>query len=119
MRHSVYFNRIGDSFTALAKTFNLPPFFCSRTNVILVLTSTVLFPLCSLKSLSALAPFSLLGLGGTLYTALFMALRLVDKTYAAGSSAVVQAPSVLNFFASSSVSSAGGKYFEDIGKSIR
>jgi len=35
-----------------------------RTNVILLLSSLVLYPLCSLKSLNSLAPFSLLGLGG-------------------------------------------------------
>ena len=75
---------IGDSFTALAKTFGLPAFFCQRQNVILLLTSLVLFPLNSLKSLSALAPFSLLGLGGTLYTAVVMAIRYFDKSYAVG-----------------------------------
>jgi hypothetical protein len=56
----------------------------SRTNVILALTATVLLPLCSLQSLNALAPFSLLGLGGTLYTAAFMAWRLFDKSYFPG-----------------------------------
>lgn len=44
----------------------------------------MLLPLCSLKSLSALAPFSLLGLGGTLYTAIFMAIRYMDGSYRAG-----------------------------------
>lgn len=56
----------------------------SRTNVILLLSSVVLLPLCSLKSLSSLAPFSLLGLGGTLYTAIFMAIRFFDKSYSVG-----------------------------------
>ena len=75
---------IGDSFTALAKTFDLPEIFCVRRNVILLMTTLVLFPLNSLKSLSALAPFSLLGLGGTLYTAIVMAIRYFDKSYAVG-----------------------------------
>lgn len=44
----------------------------------------VLLPLCSLKSLNSLSPFSLLGLGGTLYTAVFMAIRFFDKSYTAG-----------------------------------
>ena len=75
---------IGDSFSALANTFNLPAVFQARQNVILVLTALVLFPLNSLKSLAALAPFSLLGLGGTLYTAIVMAIRYFDKSYAVG-----------------------------------
>lgn len=37
-----------------------------------------------MKSLSALAPFSLLGLGGTLYTAIFMLIRLMDRSYFPG-----------------------------------
>lgn len=75
---------IGDSFASLAKTFGLPAMLAQRTNIILLLTSVVLFPLCSLKSLNSLAPFSLLGLGGTLYTAVVMAIRYFDGSYAAG-----------------------------------
>jgi sodium-coupled neutral amino acid transporter 11 len=75
---------IGDSFTSLAQTFNLPAIASSRTNVILLLSSLVLAPLCAMKSLSALAPFSLLGLGGTLYTAVFMLIRLLDRSYFPG-----------------------------------
>jgi len=73
---------IGDSFTSLAKSFNLPALLSQRTNVIILMTTLVLYPLCSLKSLNALSPFSLLGLGGTLYTALFMAIRYFDGSYA-------------------------------------
>jgi solute carrier family 38 (sodium-coupled neutral amino acid transporter), member 11 len=75
---------IGDSFTSLAKTFHLPAILAQRTNVILGMTAIALYPLCSMKSLSALAPFSVLGLGGTLYTAIFMAIRYFDKSYAVG-----------------------------------
>jgi sodium-coupled neutral amino acid transporter 11 len=75
---------IGDSFSALAKSFGLPAVLAQRSNVILALTTFVLFPLCSLKSLNSLAPFSLLGLGGTLYTAIAMAIRYFDGSYAAG-----------------------------------
>ena len=74
---------IGDSFTALAKSFGLPDVVAQRTNVILTLTAAVLLPLCSMKSLNALSPFSLLGLGGVLYTAVVMALRYFDGSYAA------------------------------------
>lgn len=55
-----------------------------RSNTILGLVVAILLPLCSLKSLSALAPFSLLGLGGTLYTAIFMAIRYFDGSYRPG-----------------------------------
>lgn len=75
---------IGDSFSSIAASFNLPAVFAHRTNLILLLTTFVLFPLCSLKSLSALAPFSLLGLLGTSYTAVFMAIRYFDGSYAPG-----------------------------------
>ena len=62
----------------------MPAILQSRTNVLLLLTGLVLYPLCSLKSLSSLAPFSLLGLSGTLYTAIFMGMRYFDGSYAAG-----------------------------------
>jgi sodium-coupled neutral amino acid transporter 11 len=75
---------IGDSFTSLAATFNLPAFFAQRSNIILAISAAVLLPLCSMKSLAALAPFSLLGLGGTLYTAVVMAVRYFDGTYSKG-----------------------------------
>jgi len=75
---------IGDSFTSLSKTFGLPALLTQRSNVILLLSSLVLLPLCAMKSLAALAPFSLLGLGGTLYTAIFMLMRLLDGSYQAG-----------------------------------
>jgi amino acid permease len=37
-----------------------------------------------MKSLNSLSPFSLMGLGGTLYTAIFMAIRYFDKSYSLG-----------------------------------
>jgi amino acid permease len=55
-----------------------------RSNALLLLTSTIIYPLISLRNLASLAPFSLLGLGGTFYTSVFMLLRLMDGTYAAG-----------------------------------
>ncbi len=75
---------IGDSFTGLAKGFNLPEIFASRTSVILFMTTFALLPLCSLQNLSALAPFSLLGLGGVLYTAAYMTMRYLQKYYSPG-----------------------------------
>ena len=75
---------IADSFTSLAQSFNLPAVLSSRSNIIILLTALVLYPLCSLRSLAALSPFSLMGLGGTLYAALFMAIRFFDGSYKKG-----------------------------------
>lgn len=66
------------------QTFKLPAIISERSNTILALAGLILLPLCSLKSLSALAPFSLLGLGGTLYTAIFMLVRYLDGSYVSG-----------------------------------
>jgi sodium-coupled neutral amino acid transporter 11 len=74
---------IGDSFTALADTFKFPGLLAQRNSIILLISGCILFPLCSLNSLAALSPFSLLGLGGTVYTAIFMGIRLLDGTYGA------------------------------------
>ena len=68
----------------LLQTFKLPALVSERSNTIIGMALLILLPLCSLKSLSALAPFSLLGLGGTLYTAIFMAIRYFDGSYSAG-----------------------------------
>jgi sodium-coupled neutral amino acid transporter 11 len=75
---------IGDSFSALARTFQFPSIFTHRNNVILAMTGAVLLPMCSMKSMNALAPFSILGHIGVLYTALVMFIRHVDGTYAPG-----------------------------------
>ena len=75
---------IGDSFTGLAKGLSLPALFAKREHVILIMTTFALLPLVSLQNLAALAPFSLLGLGGMIYTTIYMAIRYTDKSYAAG-----------------------------------
>ena len=55
--------------------------YVTRTNVLLVLTTTMLLPLCLLQSLSALAPFSFVGICGMVYTAMIMTLRYFDQSY--------------------------------------
>ena len=54
----------------------------SRTQSLLGVTGVVLLPLCLMKNLSSLAPFSLVGIGGMLYTTLAMGLRWWTKAYA-------------------------------------
>lgn len=75
---------IGDAITDLTRTLSIPAQLATRTNNILGVTALILLPLCNLKSLSSLAPFSLVGLAGTLYTAIFMSVRLLDGSYNAG-----------------------------------
>ena len=55
-----------------------------RTLVLLGVTSGVLLPLCWMKNLSSLAPFSLVGTMGMAYTALAMTKRYLDGSYGEG-----------------------------------
>jgi amino acid permease len=59
-------------------------FAITRTSALLGVTATVLTPLCLLKNLSSLAPFSLVGIIGTVYTAAAMGLRYFGKAYQPG-----------------------------------
>lgn len=54
----------------------------SRTTALLGMTGTVLLPLCLMKQLSSLAPFSLLGILGMAFTASAMVVRYVTGAYA-------------------------------------
>ena len=69
---------LGDTFSALFKTFG---FEVSRAVSLMGLTITVILPLCLLKDLSSLAPFSLAGIVGMFYTAVAMAIRFFDGSY--------------------------------------
>ncbi|KAL7553015.1 hypothetical protein ACHAWF_016261 [Thalassiosira exigua] len=53
----------------------------SRSTVLVGLTIVVLLPLCLLKNLQVLGPFSLVGLGGMLFTGLAMTVRYYDGSY--------------------------------------
>mmetsp|Transcript_4676 Transcript_4676/g.8921 ORF Transcript_4676/g.8921 Transcript_4676/m.8921 type:complete len:468 (+) Transcript_4676:108-1511(+) len=54
----------------------------TRTQSLLGVTGVVLLPLCLLKNLASLAPFSLVGIGGMLYTTLAMGFRWWTQAYA-------------------------------------
>jgi hypothetical protein len=69
---------LGDTFVSLLTTAGIT---ASKTPVLIALTSTVLLPLCLLKNLSALAPFSLVGSLGMIYTAVAMVIRYLGKAY--------------------------------------
>jgi amino acid permease len=67
---------LADTFTGLLQRTA-----SDRTAVLVTLTSVVLLPLCWMKNLSSLAPFSLLGVLGMLYTAIAMTIRYLDGSY--------------------------------------
>jgi amino acid permease len=56
----------------------------TRTQSLLGVTGIVLLPLCLMKNLSSLAPFSLVGIVGMLYTMFAMAMRYFGGAYAGG-----------------------------------
>lgn len=64
---------LGDTFSSLLET--------GRNGTLLSVTLLVLTPLCLMKDLKSLAPFSLLGVMGMAYTALAMTVRWLDGSY--------------------------------------
>ena len=56
----------------------------TRTQALVGVTSTVLFPLCRLKEMKKLAPFSLVGIIGMCYTAFAMTVRFIGGEYRQG-----------------------------------
>lgn len=56
----------------------------SRSTVILGLTTSVLFPLCSMKSLAPLAKFSVAGVLSNVYICGFILMRYLDGSYVQG-----------------------------------
>jgi amino acid permease len=71
---------LADTFKSLLATFGIV---VSRTTILAVLTTTILLPLCLVKNLSSLAPFSLVGLLGMAYTGIAIAIRFFGGSYAA------------------------------------
>ena len=78
---------IGDTSHALASTFGLidaVPMLAQRWKMLAVSTIFTLLPLCLMRSFAILSYTSLLGILGTLYTGVFMGIRLFDGSYAPG-----------------------------------
>mmetsp|Transcript_2050 Transcript_2050/g.2862 ORF Transcript_2050/g.2862 Transcript_2050/m.2862 type:complete len:570 (-) Transcript_2050:286-1995(-) len=67
----------------------------SRTSVLWSITAIILLPLCWMKDLKSLAPFSLLGVAGMLYTGLAMASRYFSGSYSTGSALLEKVPLAL------------------------
>ncbi|KAL3904620.1 MAG: hypothetical protein SGILL_009995, partial [Bacillariaceae sp.] len=66
---------LGDVSSSMAQTVGWSGIFATRQFWIIALTTTILFPLCNLRSLLALAPLSLAGVAAVLITTLFIAWR--------------------------------------------
>lgn len=66
---------LGDAVSSLAATAGIKGIFATRHASIIAVTIAALYPLCSLQSLAALTPVSVLGVTGTLITCGFMGVR--------------------------------------------
>jgi amino acid permease len=71
---------LSDTLPALASAF-LGYDSLTRTQALLGVTVVALLPLCLMKSLKSLAPFSLVGIMGMIYTSCAMAYRWWDQSY--------------------------------------
>ena len=69
---------LADTVRALFETMNLD---VSRTTSLFLITIVALLPLCMLKNLKGLAPFSILGTVVFVFIALVMGVRYLDGTY--------------------------------------
>lgn len=105
----VYALVIGDFMSALAMSLGsaVPAIFAHRQFWILSVTLSTLVPLSNLKSLTALAPMSVLGTFGTLLTTIFMAIRC--PAVVAGSPYSV-APGAVGKFAAAAAPSLAPKF---------
>lgn len=63
-----------------------------RRVALTALTASVLLPLCLMKELRKLAPFSLLGIAGTVYTAIAMIVRFLSGSYREPSTLLASLP---------------------------
>ena len=72
---------LADTTKSLLKTAGIE---WTRTKCLLLITIVALWPLCNVKKLTVLAPFSLLGMAGILFTVGCMGWRYFDGSYAPG-----------------------------------
>jgi amino acid permease len=82
----------------------------ARTQVLVTLTTVILLPLCWMKNLSALAPFSLLGILGMGFTGIAMTVRYLDQSYAAAAATTT---------AAAITTTTSGIYYNDIASHLR
>lgn len=92
MAVTAYSMILADTFRSLFATAGLS---LTRSTTLLLITSVVILPLCLLKNLASLAPFSLLGVVGMGYTAFAMAVRYLKGAYKVGGAFLTDVPANL------------------------
>jgi len=75
---------LGDLFSSIFRTFGVSGLLASRHASILLVTFSALYPLCSLKSLAALTPASILGVFCSIITCVFLGFRFFGGAYVPG-----------------------------------
>lgn len=70
---------LAETFQGIFSGLGIP---ATRSQSLIGLTCTVLLPLCLMKNLASLAPFSLLGIIGMVLTVVCMGVRYIDGSYA-------------------------------------
>lgn len=78
----IYTGLLGDIFSALLKSSSIPSLLTSRTSIILIAATCLLWPLNLIRDLSSLGFTSILGLFAVLYTVFFIVFRSLDGSYA-------------------------------------
>lgn len=96
---------LADTFKALAATAGYE---ISRANTLFGITGAVLLPLCLMKNLASLAPFSLLGIAGMGFTTFAMFVRYIGGSYSvpAGKFVGDLAPSLVPSFGNAGAAAA-------------
>jgi len=90
---------LGDCLPLILEPLGWPSVLVNRTVMMLLVTVSVLYPLCSMKSLAPLAKFSVLGVLSNVYICFFVALRAIDGSYRRGGAFFRAAPAVPKFSA--------------------
>ena len=85
---------LGDILSSVLKTLGLKGILASRHVSILCLTLSALYPLCSLASLSALAPMSIIGVLSSMMTCIFLGYRCLGGAYSPGGALLKSVPEV-------------------------
>lgn len=94
-------------------------FAVGRTQALLGITCTTLLPLCLVKNLSGLAPFSLVGVAGMFYTALAMGARYLGGSYAVAAPAAAATAAAVAKKGAKVAAIAGGRYVADVAADLR
>lgn len=92
---------LAETFQGIANSVGVS---ASRTQALVTLTICVLYPLCKMKNLASLAPFSLLGIIGMALTVACMAVRFFDGSYALPSGKLLDGVQDLPVFGSNGAS---------------